>query len=199
MDNQSHHSTPQPDDLPRNGDAPASQPEAPVPQCPIAVPNCPIYRPESSQPSPSPSRTSLPFTLAWDEMGQSGTENKNSLSPKQAAAIPHVAASPSLTAGAKAAGVGRSTLNRWINEPQFRAELERARQDVAELAYSEIQALALKCVSRLSTLLDSPNDHVSASAIRTALRLLRQIDADRNIQNRLDILDNALALIKEQR
>ena len=127
------------------------------------------------------------------------TENANILSANQAGAIPIVAASASIAAGAKAAGVARSTLNRWIQEPAFRAELERARQSAAELAYSEIQALSLKSVDALAALLEDPNPNVRVAAVRTSLHHLRKIETDRNIQQRPDVLSNTSDLLREQR
>ena len=50
-------------------------------------------------------------------MGHLDTENTGRLSDKQTLAIPIVAVSPSVAAGAKAAGISRSTLNRWLLDP----------------------------------------------------------------------------------
>ncbi len=61
------------------------------------------------------------------------------LSPRQAAALPYVASEPTLTRGAHAAQITRRTLARWMNEPAFRAELERIRNNIADFAYSELE------------------------------------------------------------
>ena len=199
MDTESRAPAFQPADPPHEGEAPASQPHAPVPNRPTAVPECPISAANCPLSSRFLSHDADPLTPESGEMGRSGTQNANILSPKQTMAIPIVAASPSITAGAKASGVGRSTLNRWMQDPAFRAELERSRQSAAELAYSEIQALSLKSVDALAALLQDPNPNVRVAAVRTSLHHLRKIETDRNIQQRLDVLSNAFDLVREQR
>ena len=63
-------------------------------------------------------------------MQQKATENRKiALTPKQTLALPYIAATDSLTAGAKAARINRTTLHRWMHDPVFRAELERVRKD----------------------------------------------------------------------
>ena len=132
-------------------------------------------------------------------MNRTNPENADALPPKQARAVPIVAASPSLAAAARAANVSRTTLRRWMEDHRFRTKLERLNQEAADLAFSQLQALAPKCLSALSDLLDSPDPRVRISAARTAIQFLFRLDADRNIKNRLDILDNTFALIQEQR
>ena len=132
-------------------------------------------------------------------MDHIGAENETSLSRRQSLAIPVIAVSPSISAGARAIGVSRTTLRRWMQEPEFRAELERARQDAVQLAYSEIQALSLKSVSALSALLEDPDSRVRSSAVRTSLLLLRNIEADRDVKKRITLMEDAYDLLHSQR
>ena len=128
------------------------------------------------------------------------TENTQELTSKQTLAVSHAAASPTTTtAGARDAGVSRATLNRWMEEPNFRAELERTRREAVSLAYAELQGLALRSVSALATLLEDPDSRVRASAVRTSFYLLRKIEADHDLRRRLDTLDTTLDLLKDQR
>ncbi len=198
MDTNTRPPDPQPEDLPREAEAPASQPQAPTQERPNSMTN---YRnsPPIDRLSPeSPSHSSDPLTPESDEMGRFEKANAGALTRKQTLALPIVAASSSLAAGAKAARIARSTLNRWLQDPDFRAELERARQDAAELAFSEVQALALKSVSTLSALLEDPDSRVRASAVRTSLNLVRQIEADRKLQNRLNAMEDVFDLLRSQ-
>ena len=132
-------------------------------------------------------------------MNHFDAQTPDDLSPRQSLAIPAVVASPSLAAAARAAHVSRSTLRRWMRDRRFRTELERVRQEAVELAYTELQALALESVATLAGVLKDPDARVRTTAARAILQHLRQLDADRNIKNRLDILDNTFALIQEQR
>ena len=43
---------------------------------------------------------------------------------------------------------------RWMNDSAFRTELERVRNNIADLAYTELEGLTLKSVFRLAQLLD---------------------------------------------
>ena len=122
-------------------------------------------------------------------------ENTDRLTPRQTLAVPIVAVSPSIAAGAKAAGISRTTLNRWMLDPAFRAEVESARKDAAALAYSELQALALKSVAALSSLLEHDNPKIRAQAVRTALNTIRKAEIDRELRRRVEVLGNALDLL----
>ena len=49
-------------------------------------------------------------------MGQNDTEKTTSLTDRQLAALPHIAASPTLSQAARSASVGRATLYRWLQD-----------------------------------------------------------------------------------
>ena len=119
------------------------------------------------------------------------TENTDHLTPQQTLAVPIIAVSPSVAAGAKAAGISRTTLHRWMLDPAFRAEVESARKDTA--------ALALKSVAALSSLLEDGDPRVRAHAVRTALNAIRKADIDRDLRQRLDLLSNTIDLLRAQR
>ena len=194
MDTQSQHPTPQPDDLPRNGGAPDAHDQT----APFHAQTPPRAAQNGAPYGRNPANPNRPAPRKRRELDRFGVGNAEHLTPRQALALPIIAASPSLAAASRSANVSLTTLRRWMQDPRFCAELDRIRKDAAELAFNEIQALALKSVNALFDLLDSPNERSRAFAIRTSLHLARQIDADRNIKNRLDILDNTFALIQDQ-
>ena len=118
------------------------------------------------------------------------------LSPRQAAALPYIAAEATLSDGARAAQIAKSTLMRWMRDPIFRAEVERIRQNIADLAYSEIEGATLKGVLRIVQLLDHPDPGVRLRAGKTILATAMAVRRDKDIVLRLETLDNALALLK---
>ena len=66
-------------------------------------------------------------------MSQNGTSSSapRELAPKQAKALEHLLAATSVTDAAKGAGIGRSTLHRWLREdPAFQAAYNGARRDL---------------------------------------------------------------------
>ena len=130
----------------------------------------------------------------------SGVVRKDSgLSHRQAVALPYVASEATLAQGANAAQIARSTLSRWMREPAFRAELEHIRNNMADLAYSEMEGLTLKSVIRLAQLLDSENENVVQRALKTALATTLTIREQRELRHRLDLLENAQVMMRQQR
>ena len=133
-------------------------------------------------------------------MAHNGTLVRNDfLTPRQAAALPHIASEPNLMRGAQAAQIGRRTLMRWMNDPAFRAELERIRNNIADLAFTELEGLTLKSVIRLDQLLDDPDPRVRHRALKTALSTSLNIKEQREVRHRLDLLENTQVMMRQQR
>ena len=126
-------------------------------------------------------------------------ERTTALSPRQAAALPYVASEPTITRGAQAAQITRRTLTRWMNEPAFREELERIRNNIADFAYSELEALALKAAFRIAQLMDSDDPNVAQRAAKTALAMSMSVRDQRETRRRMDTLESAITLIRQQR
>ncbi len=120
------------------------------------------------------------------------------LSPRQSAALPYIASEPTLTEGALAARIAKSTLTRWMRDSAFRAEVERIRQNIADLAYSEIEGATLKGVFRIVQLLDHTDPNVRLRAGKAILSTAIAVRRDKDLLHRLDTLDNAIALLKVQ-
>lgn len=133
-------------------------------------------------------------------MQQKATENRKiALTPKQTLALPYIAATDSLTAGAKAARINRTTLHRWMHDPVFRSELERVRKDAESLARVELQGLVLKSINTLAELMEDPNPRVRTNAVRAALSTALKVGEQRELRHEIETLQNATALMKYQR
>ena len=124
---------------------------------------------------------------------------ENGLSHRQAVAIPYIASEATLAQGANAAQVARSTLARWMREPAFRAELERIRENIADLAYTELEGLTLKSVMRLDQLLDDPDPNVRHRARKTSLSLSLNVRVQRDLRQQLETVENVQAMMRQQR
>ncbi len=130
----------------------------------------------------------------------SGVVRKDSgLSHRQAVALPYIASEPTLAQGASAAQIARSTLTRWMREPAFRAELEHIRNNMAELAFAELEGLTLKSVIRLAQLLESENENIAHRALKTAVATTLTIREQRDIRNRIEVIENAQRMMRDQR
>ena len=121
------------------------------------------------------------------------------LSTRQAAALPYIASEPTLTRGAQAAQIAKSTLMRWMNDPAFRAGLERVRNNIADLAYTELEGLTLKSVIRLGQLLDHEDPNVVHRVSKTTLSMSLNIRQDRDLRRQLELIENARAMARQQR
>ena len=76
-------------------------------------------------------------------MEQNGTNGATTLTDKQLQALPHLVTAPSMSEAARRADVGRTTLYRWIEDDEFRRELERQRNEALELAHVELLSLEI--------------------------------------------------------
>ena len=140
----------------------------------------PVPRP-SRRPRPA-SGTSLPSgpvspdadrpdeTAERAGMTENGGKSKlSSLTFRQQAALPVIAAAPSVAQAARDSGVGESTLRRWLDAPAFLEDLLRYRQETAGLARQELQALMLRSVSVIASAMEDPNPSIRLRAARYAL------------------------------
>ncbi len=116
----------------------------------------------------------------------------DALSPRQQSALPVVALSTSLTHAAQAAGVGRSTLTRWMNDPAFRSEIVRVRQEAAELARQEMQGMMLRAASVINNAMDDADPAIRLRAARCALSFATSFSQIHQLNSALDELLDSL-------
>ncbi len=127
-------------------------------------------------------------------MRQNDTEKTTSLTDRQQAALAHIAASSTLSQAARSASIGRATLYRWLQDERFRQALDRLRAETADLARSELQGLMLKGILVLSQAMDDSNPDIRLRAARATLYLALKVKDIKEIQQRLELIDEAFAL-----
>ena len=133
-------------------------------------------------------------------MVSNGTFGKNrSLTPRQAGALPHIIAAPSLREGARAAGLSYTTVSRWMHDPRFRAEVEHARQAISSVVYARLQELLLLGAANLEEFLTSDDLRVRLRATRIAFDIALKAELNHDLRKRLDQLSRTLKMIKETR
>ena len=88
---------------------------------------------------------------------------------------------------------------RWMHDPAFRAELERIRQNISDLAFNVVEGLTLKSAIRLEQLLDDPDPRVRLRALKVALSTSLSVKEQKEIRNRIEVVENAQRMMKEQR
>ena len=128
-----------------------------------------------------------------EEMGGNERESKNSsLSHRQQAALPIIAATPTVAQAARSAGIAESTLYRWLEDEDFRDELTRLRQASADIAKREIQSVMLRSVSVLAEALDHPDVAVRLRAARYGMAFAVQISEVEKLRADLQTVEDSL-------
>ena len=114
----------------------------------------------------------LPAPVSCSDFTPGGNADRldgiSALSLRQQSALSVVALSPSLNQAAITSGIGKTTLRRWMNDPAFRQEVIRTRQEAAELARHEIRGMTLRAVSVISQAMDDPDPVIRLRAARYA-------------------------------
>jgi hypothetical protein len=124
-----------------------------------------------------------------------GTEPKGDgpgLTARQRRALPFILEAPTMEAGARAAGVSKTTLYEWLKRDPFRAQLEAARADLFKEGMGALKGAAGKAARRLIELLDSKNENTRRLTAREVLALSMRIDETEGLEKRIEALEESL-------
>jgi hypothetical protein len=99
----------------------------------------------------------------------------------------------SILAAAKRAKVSERTIRRWLEEPEFKAEYDKARRAVFDVGINRVQALTAKAINTLDALLDASKfPSVQLGAARTIAEIgIHERDAE-TIMRKLDEVEAAM-------
>ena len=125
-------------------------------------------------------------------MRQNTTHSKKKLSEKQLRAIPQLVSSKSISEAAELAGVGRQTIHRWMNDPTFKEEYERQRDEVALYARSGLRALLFKALTVQAERLDSDDPKERARAAQAIMNYDTKSARTHENQKLIDRLSNLM-------
>lgn len=112
----------------------------------------------------------------------------DTLTPKQRRAIAALLAQPSIAAAARAVGVGRMTLNRWLGNADFRAALAEAEATYVDESLRNLVRTCNQAVSVLEDVMSDPKATASvkvraaASVLDNLLKLREHVDFDARIR-----------------
>jgi len=118
--------------------------------------------------------------------------NPNGLTARQEKLLSILAGNPNIQAAAKAAGIGRSTVHRWLKEPAFREELTRRRNMALTEAMNSVQAYTAQAVEELVKLLGSSNEWIRRQVCMDVLNCSHKIREVEQIEQRLDAIEKAM-------
>lgn len=117
----------------------------------------------------------------------SETETETNLTPKQRLALASLAVGSSPAEAARAAGVGRSTVYRWLADPAFTTELRKADGDTLRRLGRLVMALSEKAAKALEAALD-PTERMT-TRLRAAAVILERGPALAELTSILERLD----------
>ena len=128
-----------------------------------------------------------------DGLEESGAP-ESLLTERQKAALPYIAAFPNMRQAARAAGIGKSTLYRWMEDESFREEVTRLREAAAQLARVQLQGQMLNAVQVLSDAMDHEDPAIRLRAARYVLQYGLQVGEVERLASDLENLQNSLHL-----
>ena len=134
-----------------------------------------VQHPPPEKPFPGTSGKTLPRHLSRNSKkysptnGETGQIDLTGLSFRQQAALPAIAAAPSLVQAAHDAGIEDGTLRRWLREPQFAECLAALRQQSVVLAREELSVLARRGMAVFADAMEDPDPAIRLRAARYAL------------------------------
>jgi hypothetical protein len=142
-----------------------------------------------------------PTTAAWAEAARGATAlgsrrkahegHGHVLTSKQEALLAALLTEPTYAAAAAKAGVGQTTLYRWMNRPAFRTAYRQARRELVDFAIGRIQSATGQAVETLLAVAregrrDSDRVRAAVALLDHALRGLNEGDALHGEQERVD-------------
>ena len=131
------------------------------------------------------------------QMLQDDTLIQDALSPRQIGALPYLIGPGSASQRARNAGISRTTLYRWLEEPDFRDTLQRLRKEVLHVAEISAQSMAQDAISVIFELMQSGRQRVRLDAALAALKLAQSARQTEHLDRRVDNLERAAALRKK--
>ncbi len=129
----------------------------------------------------------------WVEMGANGTDFQiSTLTFRQQSALPAIAMASTITQAARDSGIGKTTLHRWLQEPVFRQQLANYRQESADLARQQAQALLPRCLSVFAEVMEGPDPSLRLRSARYAVAFALQLAEVQELKASLQALEQAV-------
>jgi hypothetical protein len=130
-------------------------------------------------------------------MTESNKIQQNSAEPKltgrQLKVIPIIVASATYSEGCKKARLNRTTFYEWLKKPEFKAELNRQRDEIAAEAFGVLSQGLTKAVETLVSLLDNKDNRLKRLAAKDIVDFVLRHKENAELDCRLTELERILA------
>ena len=115
------------------------------------------------------------------------------LTDRQLKTIPAIVSSPTYTEGIKKAKVSRKTFYQWLKQPEFKAELDRQRNDIAAEAFGVLSQGLTRAAETLVGLLDNKDDRLKRLAAKDVIDFIIRHKENEDLDERLTEVEKQLA------
>jgi len=119
-------------------------------------------------------------------------DKKPKLAGRQLKAIPLIVASTTYTEGCKKAKLNRTTFYEWLKIPEFKAELERQRDEVASEAFGVLSQSLTKAVETLTGLLDTQDGRLKRLVCKDIIEHILKYKEVKDLEERLAAIEQRL-------
>jgi hypothetical protein len=120
-------------------------------------------------------------------------DKKTKLTARQLKAIPIIVTSPTYSEGCKKAKLHRTTFYEWLKIPEFKAELNRQRDEIAAEAFGVLSQGLTKAVETLTGLLDTKDDRLKRLVCKDIIDFIIRHKENEDLDKRLTEIENQLA------
>jgi hypothetical protein len=118
---------------------------------------------------------------------------KTKLTDRQLKAIPIIVTSPTYSEACKKARLNRTTFYEWLKMPEFKAELNRQRDEIAAEAFGVLSQSLTKAVETLAGLLDNKDDRLKRLTAKDIIDFIVRHKENEDLDKRLTEVEKLLA------
>lgn len=122
---------------------------------------------------------------------------KRKLTDRQLKVIPLIVTSPTYSEGCKKAKLNRTTFYEWLKDPEFKAELDRQRDDIAAEAFGILSQSLTKAVETLVSMLDNKDDRLKRLTAKDIIDFIIRHKEIVDIDRRLAAIERRLNMLKQ--
>ncbi|WP_284452583.1 hypothetical protein [Parachlamydia acanthamoebae] len=117
-------------------------------------------------------------------------KDRSSLTRRQLHVLPFLISNPSIESAAKQSGISAKQIFGWLNQPNFRHELENRKNEAVNQAVDRLKLTASKACDTLISLLDnSQSDSIKHRVAVDMLNMTLKFMEFRDVEQRLRKLE----------
>ena len=120
------------------------------------------------------------------------TEKETQLTARQLVTIAAIVSCSTYTEGVRKAGISRKTFYRWLETPEFKAELDRQRDEIAAEAFGVLTQSLTQAVEALVSLLDNKDDRLKRLAAKDVIDFIIRHKENEDLDERLKEVEKRL-------